>query len=95
MIVLREDVQNPKPDPMVYIETAKRMHISSAEQIVFEDSVVGVQAGMSAQSLVIAVPTIQHTSFLERLKNAGAKEVFLTWEDMHIEQLINKYKGMN
>ncbi|HLD25472.1 MAG TPA: HAD family phosphatase, partial [Candidatus Andersenbacteria bacterium] len=48
--VFAEDVAHIKPAPDVFLETARRLGIDSHEQLVFEDSVVGVQAAVAAGS---------------------------------------------
>ncbi len=56
-IATREDVDNPKPDPEIYLLVAKALGIPPDECMVVEDSVSGVRAGLAAGSLVLAVAT--------------------------------------
>jgi mannitol-1-/sugar-/sorbitol-6-/2-deoxyglucose-6-phosphatase len=49
-----------KPDPAVYVSAAQRLGVPAAGCIVFEDSVVGVQAGKAARMATVAVPPIEH-----------------------------------
>ncbi len=56
-IATREDVENPKPDPEIYLLAARALGFPAAECMVVEDSVAGVQAGLAAGSLVLAVAT--------------------------------------
>lgn len=56
-IATREDVENPKPDPEIYLLVAKALGSSPAECMVVEDSVAGVRAGLAAGSLVLAMAT--------------------------------------
>lgn len=53
----REDVQNPKPDPEIYLQAAMRLDTPPTECMVIEDSPAGVQAALSAGMNVIAVAT--------------------------------------
>jgi len=46
-----------KPEPDMFLETAKKMSVSPAECYVFEDSPMGVRAGKDAEMHVIAVET--------------------------------------
>ncbi len=80
--VFFEDVVNEKPAPDVYLRTASMMNISPGAQCVFEDSVIGVQAGVAARSVVQAFPTSfsQGDRYVSALKCAGATGVFLSWE---------------
>ncbi|MBI5351045.1 MAG: HAD family phosphatase [Chloroflexi bacterium] len=56
-IATREDVENPKPDPEIYLLVAKALDVPPAECMIVEDSVAGVRAGLAAGSLVLAVAT--------------------------------------
>lgn len=56
-IATREDVENPKPDPEIYLLVAKALGVPSTECMVVEDSVAGIRAGLTAGSLVLAVAT--------------------------------------
>ena len=56
-VATREDVENPKPDPEIYLLAAKALGISPSECMVVEDSVAGVRAGLAAGALVLAVAT--------------------------------------
>ena len=90
LLVAKEDVESTKPFPDVYLETARRMGIASNDQLVFEDSIVGVTAGRSAKSRVAAVPTVQSSKYINNLKQVGAEEVFLGWRDQKVRLFINK-----
>ena len=56
-IATREDVENPKPDPEIYLLVAKELGVSPHELLVIEDSVSGVRAGLAAGATVLAVAT--------------------------------------
>lgn len=56
-IATREDVENPKPDPEIYLLAAKALGFPPQECMIVEDSVTGVRAGLEAGSLVLAVAT--------------------------------------
>ena len=57
MVFTREDVQNPKPDPEIYLLAAHKLEVSPEECLVLEDSPNGVRAGVAAGMNVIAVAT--------------------------------------
>jgi HAD superfamily hydrolase (TIGR01509 family) len=57
LILTREDVQNPKPDPEIYLMAADKLDVPPEECLVLEDSPTGVQAGVAAGMNVIAVAT--------------------------------------
>ena len=56
-IATREDVENPKPDPEIYLLVAKELGVFPHELLVIEDSVAGVSAGLAAGAIVLAVAT--------------------------------------
>lgn len=45
-----------KPEPFVFLSTAKKLNVSAENCLVFEDSIYGVQAALSAGMQVIAIP---------------------------------------
>ena len=49
-----------KPDPAVYLTTAKRLGVSPAECIAFEDSFAGLSSAQAAGMTVVAVPAAAH-----------------------------------
>jgi HAD superfamily hydrolase (TIGR01509 family) len=56
-VLTREDVQNPKPDPEIYLLAAQKLGVDPQDCLVLEDSPNGVQAGVAAGMNVIAVAT--------------------------------------
>ena len=81
-IVDGNDVTNAKPDPEVFLQAAKLLHVAPENAIVFEDSVAGIQAANSANMTSIAIGeenilheakyifkdfTFMDTSFIEAL----------------------------
>lgn len=47
-IATRDDVQNGKPDPEIYLLVARELEVRPAECLVMEDSVVGVRSALDA-----------------------------------------------
>lgn len=66
-IISSADISKGKPDPEIFLKTAKSLHTSPENCIVFEDSIAGVFAGKSAGMKVVALTTT-HTA--EEFKNA-------------------------
>ena len=57
VILTREDVQQPKPDPEIYLLAARMLDAHPGDCLVLEDSPNGVRAGVAAGMNVIAVAT--------------------------------------
>ena len=74
-----EDVRSGKPDPEVYLRAAEGIGVPPRACLVFEDSVVGVQAARRAGMQVIGVVTA-HTE--EELRAAGAARVIDDFEGL-------------
>jgi len=86
--VFKDDVENTKPAPDVYHQTAKKMGIERSEQIVFEDSVAGLEAARAVGSLGIALPVHVTPQNLMKIIEAGAKRIFMDWREMNIISLL-------
>ncbi len=57
-MVCREDVQNGKPAPDLFLFAMKRLGVAPHECAVVEDSPAGVEAGLSAGARVMVVPDL-------------------------------------
>ncbi len=57
MVLTREDVEKPKPDPEIYLLAAERFGVSPVECLSVEDSPNGVRASVAAGMNVIAFAT--------------------------------------
>lgn len=57
VILGEEDVKNGKPNPEIYIKTAKLLNVIPKACLVFEDSPVGLQAGKGAGMNVVGLTT--------------------------------------
>ena len=68
LVLTREDVQKPKPDPEVYLLAAKRFELPPEELLVVEDSANGVRAAVAAGTNVIAFATPFTTKSLHETK---------------------------
>lgn len=70
-VASRDDVENPKPDPEIYLLVARQLGIPPAECLVIEDSLSGVKAALAADMFCIAVTTdfthkaVQESGILE------------------------------
>jgi beta-phosphoglucomutase len=84
IIVTAEDVRFGKPDPEVYLECARRLGSPPGVCLVFEDSLVGVQAARRAGMRAIGVTTA-HTA--EELLGAGAEATIADFEGLEWESI--------
>ena len=57
LVLTREQVSRPKPDPEIYLLAASRLGQVPAECLVIEDSTVGVQAGLAAGMRCLGLAT--------------------------------------
>lgn len=57
LVLSREDVRNPKPDPEIYAMAAAKLDVPPHEFIALEDSPNGVRAAVAAGMNVIAIAT--------------------------------------
>ncbi len=84
-IVLKEDVKKLKPEPDVYLETAKRLGVHPLNQLVFEDSPRGVEAAVRARSIAIGMPVYGDNELaVSQLRRAGAREVCRSWKEVRL-----------
>lgn len=88
-IVLREHVQHLKPAPDVWLETAKRAGVAPGEQIVFEDSPNGIRGAISVGAYCIGMPVYNRPETISSLLHAGAKRIFMQWDEMNVPTLLN------
>jgi HAD superfamily hydrolase (TIGR01509 family) len=80
-IVTGEDVSRGKPDPEVFLESARRIGRAAANCVVFEDAHVGIEAGLAAGARVIAVATTHPLEDLGRAHFAVRSLEEVSWED--------------
>ena len=57
VLVTREEVRRPKPDPEIYLLTASRLAVPPAECLVVEDSAPGVQSALGAGMTCVVATT--------------------------------------
>ena len=75
-----DDVFRPKPDPEVYLKTAQKLGVDVSECLVFEDSVAGATAAISARMRTCVVPQIKKpTQFVRE----NAFKIYHSLEDIY------------
>ena len=80
-VATRDDVDNAKPAPDVYLEAARRLGVSPEHCIAFEDSNVGLTAAHAAGTMAFMVPDI-----LPPLPEVRAK-CLRVFDDLHAARL--------
>lgn len=84
-----DDVRNGKPDPEIYLESAKSLKVAPSEMLVLEDSGNGCKAAVRAGAITVAVPgphSIEHDF-------SGAVLVANTLEDERLIDLVVRLSG--
>jgi HAD superfamily hydrolase (TIGR01509 family) len=54
-VLTRDDVQNPKPEPEIYLKAAGRLEVNPAQCVVIEDSPAGILAGKRAGMRTVGI----------------------------------------
>jgi len=85
VMVLAEEVDRPKPDPMPYRLAAERLGIAPGEAVAFEDSVAGVRSASAAGLVTFGVTTSQTAA---TLRSAGADHAIADFEDPLLWDLL-------
>jgi HAD superfamily hydrolase (TIGR01509 family) len=62
--VMADDVKRGKPNPEPFVLGASRVGVAARDCLVFEDSLIGVQSGLSAGARVVGVATMQSKAAL-------------------------------
>ncbi|MBN2735656.1 MAG: HAD family phosphatase [Spirochaetales bacterium] len=58
LTVSSEEVEKGKPEPHVFLETARRLNVKPEECLVFEDSLYGLLSGHRAGMKVVFIPSV-------------------------------------
>lgn len=81
-VVTAEDVRHGKPDPEVFLESARRLGRSPGRCVVFEDAHVGIEAGLAAGAKVVAVATTHSAETLGDAHRVVESLAELDWPDL-------------
>ena len=80
-VVTAEDVSNSKPDPEPYLVGARKVRVSPADCLVFEDSFQGLQSGRSAGCKVVGLATTNPASKIMSAHDFSSKNSYDTPDD--------------
>ena len=86
-VVSSEEIERPKPDPMIYLLAAEKVGANPARCYVYEDSAPGIEAGRRAGMTVIARKDTRFDQDQSRadkiVMNASQMAEFVIGEDKH------------
>jgi len=85
VILSVENVPKRKPNPALFLAAARALHTRPNDCVVFEDSVVGVQAAKRAKMRCVALLT---TTNREALKKAGADITVKDFRDNQVNRFL-------
>lgn len=88
VLVGADDVSVGKPDPEIYLTTARRLHIPPERCLVFEDSMLGLEAAYRAGMRAIAVATSHAPHELQALP--GVIQVIADYRDVHPTSILER-----
>ncbi|MER3513555.1 MAG: hypothetical protein C4310_03460 [Chloroflexota bacterium] len=88
VVVGAGDVNKGKPDPEIYLTTARRLHIAPERCLVFEDSVLGLEAAYRAGMRAIAVATSHAPHELQALP--AVIQVIADYRDVHPASILER-----
>jgi beta-phosphoglucomutase len=86
--VLKEDVAHGKPEPDVWIETARRVMVAPDQQVVFGDSKNDTISATKAGAYCIGMPVYNRPDVIGKLIETGARRIFLSWTEVSPAHLI-------
>lgn len=87
-VTTSNDVSHPKPDPEVYLKSAQKLGADVSQCLVFEDSVAGATAAITARMRTCVVPQIkQPTQYVRE----NAFKIYRSLKDIYpdMEELLS------
>lgn len=84
VLVTKEDVENKKPAPDIYLKSLAKLNVKNSEVIVFEDSPQGILAAKTANIYCICIPN----KITKHLVLEGADETYNSFKEVSIETII-------
>ena len=82
VILSSESVKRGKPHPDVFLEAAKRLGVQPKDCLVFEDSLIGVEAALAANMHCFAVPSGNHAAIQKKATRVFPSLDAITWKDI-------------
>ena len=88
-VTTADDIENGKPDPEIFLKSAKKLAVEPQNCLVFEDAVGGFEAAHRAGMKSIGIATVN--SIEEILKRESVVEAHRDFNDLKPQYLIDKY----
>lgn len=86
-----EDEKKGKPDPAVYLTTAKKLNVKPSQCIVFEDSISGILSASNANMKTVVIPPpIEFTNKKYQISHIKLKKLS-DFTDTHLEEMQTLY----
>jgi HAD superfamily hydrolase (TIGR01509 family) len=86
-----DEVSHPKPDPEIYLKTAGKLGVNTADCAVFEDSFVGIEAAKRAGMKCVAIATTFSAEDLRRETRADL--IVPSFEAVSLQTLNHLFNG--
>ena len=83
------DVKRGKPDPEIFLLSAARLGVETANSIVFEDALFGFEAAKRAGMMAIGLTTVNSAEDI--MRTGSVAEVHADYTSMRPDDLIAKY----
>lgn len=91
VVVGAEDIWAGKPDPEILLTAAHRLGMAPERCLVFEDSLVGLEAARRAGMRAIAITTTHAAGELVGLP--GVIQVIADYRGLHLAALVEALQG--
>ena len=91
LIVFAEDVEHVKPAPDVWYATAKIAGVEVDEQLIFEDTMRGLDSinNTDPHAIAVAIPVYNLPQTIMPLVERRPARIFMDWREINIGALIN------
>lgn len=90
-ITTAEDVENHKPNPDVFLETAKKLNVNPDDCLVIEDAINGITAAKKANMIAVA----KLTKYLTKDDFSNADYIFEDFKDITLHDFLKLYPNFD
>jgi beta-phosphoglucomutase-like phosphatase (HAD superfamily) len=94
LLVTKDDIKFPKPDPEIYIKAIKKLKIKNKKSVIcIEDSLIGLESAISANLLYIAVPNEFTEDNVRNSEKISSKWIVSLNDDLN-QKVISRIKDI-